>query len=175
MEKSYKENFSQIKAFVFDVDGVFTDGKVYLMPDGSMSRVMNVQDGYGVVTALKKGFKIGIITGGNDPMVKARLEYLGLEDYYPAVKDKLIPFQDFKEKYNLKDEEILMMGDDLPDLPLIKKSLIGACPANAVAEIKLASDYISPIKGGEGAVRDVIEQVLKSQNLWQKDAEIQSR
>ena len=116
----YKEKLKDIKAFVFDVDGIFTDGTIYLMPDGSMCRTMNVLDGYAVVRALKSGYKIGIITGGDDPMVKQRIHYLG----------------------------------------------IGACPPNAVPEIKKVADYITPVNGGSGAVRDVIEQVMKAQGKW---------
>lgn len=163
---SYKEKLKDIKAFVFDVDGVFTDGSIYLMPDGSMCRTMNVLDGYAVVKALAYGYKVGIITGGDDLMVKKRLQYLGIEDYYPKSKNKMIDFEDFKKKYNLQNSEILSMGDDIPDREMLQVSRISACPENAVAEIKSVSDYISPIKGGSGAVRDVIEQVMKVQGKW---------
>lgn len=167
---SYKLRLKDIKAFVFDVDGVFTDGSVHLLPGGNMSRVMNVLDGYAVVRALKNGYKIGVITGGNDEMVKHRMNYLGIFDYYPKSPDKMIDFEDFKQKYNLHNNEILMMGDDIPDLELLKACHIGCCPENAVAEIKAVSDYISPVGGGKGAVRDVIEQVMKAQGKWmQKD------
>ena len=97
---SYKYKLKDIKAFVFDVDGVFTDGSLVLIPDGSMSRVMNVLDGYAVVKALKNGYIIGCITGGNDPMVKHRLNYLGITDYYPKSKNKMPDFEDFKSKYD---------------------------------------------------------------------------
>lgn len=166
---SYKEKLKNIKAFVFDVDGVFTDGSVYLMPGGNMSRVMNVLDGYAVVKALKNNYLIGVITGGNDEMVKHRINYLGIEDYYPKSHDKLADFEDFKLKYHLTNEEILTMGDDIPDLHILRASAISACPENAVPEIKAVSDYISPIKGGSGAVRDVIEQVMKVQGKWHDD------
>lgn len=166
---SYKEKLKDIKAFVFDVDGVFTDGSVYLMPGGNMSRVMNVQDGYAVVKALKNNYLIGVITGGNDDMVKHRINYLGIEDYYPKSHDKMTDFEDFKLKYNLTDEEILTMGDDIPDLHMMRVSAVAACPENAVPEIKAVSDYISPVKGGSGAVRDVIEQVMKVQGKWHDD------
>lgn len=166
---SYKTKLPNIKAFVFDVDGVFTDGSIYLMPDGSMSRVMNVLDGYAVVKALRKNYKIGIITGGDDPMVKNRLQYLGITDYYPKSADKLKDYEDFKQRYQLKDEEILTMGDDLPDIPMMKASAIATCPPNAVAEVKAIVQHISPVAGGKGAVREVIEQVLKAQNQWVED------
>ena len=150
---SYKENLKNIKAFVFDVDGVFTDGSIVLMPDGSMSRTMNVLDGYAVTKAIKNGYFIGCITGGN----------------YPKSSYKLEDFEDFKAKYDLKNEEILTMGDDVPDYEMIKLSGIGTCPINAVPEIKEIADYISPIHGGKGCVRDVIEQVMKVRGKWTED------
>lgn len=166
---SYKSNLKNIKAFVFDVDGVFTDGSVYLMPDGSMCRVMNVLDGYAVVKARKHNYPICVITGGDDPMVRNRINYLGITDYYAKIGDKLEKFEEFKNKYHLKNEEILTMGDDLPDMGMMRISGISACPENSVAEIKLMSDYISSIQGGKGAVRDVIEQVMKVQGKWLED------
>lgn len=166
---SYKLKLKDIKAFVFDVDGVFTDGSVYLLPGGNMCRVMNVLDGYAVVKAIKKGYKIGVITGGDDPEVRHRITYLGITDYYAKSPDKLGDFEDFKSRYGLKNEEVLMMGDDLPDMQLLKLCAIGACPPNAVPEVKAAADYISPVCGGKGAVRDVIEQVMKVQGKWTED------
>ncbi len=166
---SYKTKLKNIKAFVFDVDGVFTDGSVYLLPGGNMCRVMNVLDGYAVVKALKNEYKICVITGGNDEMVKHRIHYLGISDYYAKSHNKLSDFEEFKSKYNLKNEEILTMGDDLPDAGILKLSGISTCPENAVPEIKDIADYISPISGGKGAVRDVIEQVMKVQNKWIED------
>ncbi|AZA87504.1 3-deoxy-D-manno-octulosonate 8-phosphate phosphatase [Chryseobacterium shandongense] len=166
---SYKEKLKNIKAFVFDVDGVFTDGSVYLLPGGNMCRVMNVLDGYAVVKALKNNYLIGVITGGNDDMVKHRINYLGIDDYYAKSHDKMADFEDFKKKHQLKNEEILTMGDDIPDLHIMQNSAIAACPENAVPEIKEIADYISTVKGGSGAVRDVIEQVMKAQGKWHDD------
>lgn len=171
---SYLSKLKDIKAFVFDVDGVLTDGSVHLMSDGSMSRVMNVLDGYAIVKALKMGYIIGIITGGDDKGVRNRVQYLGIQDYYAKSSNKRKDYESFKEKYRLKDEEILMMGDDIPDIELVQLCGIGACPPNAVSEIKKVADYISPIYGGKGAVRDVIEQVLKAQNRWRDNDEVQS-
>ena len=165
---SYKSKLKNIKAFVFDVDGVFTDGSVYLMPGGSMCRIMNVLDGYAVVKAVKE-YPICVITGGDDPMVRHRIHYLGITEYFSKVSDKMEKFEAFRKKYSLEYDEILTMGDDLPDAEMMRVSGISACPANAVAEIKLLSDYISPIAGGRGAVRDVIEQVMKVQGLWIQD------
>ena len=166
---SYKEKLKDIRAFVFDVDGVFTDGSVYLLPGENMCRVMNVLDGYAVVKAIKNNYKIGVITGGNDEQVRHRINYLGISDYYAKSSNKRIDFEDFKLKYNLKNEEILMMGDDLPDMEIMKMAGISACPKNSVPEVKEISDYISSIEGGKGAVRDVIEQVMKVQGKWIED------
>lgn len=166
---SYLKKIKNIRAFVFDVDGVFTDGSVYLMPDGSMCRVMNVLDGYAVVKAIKQGYKIGVITGGDDPMVRHRLEYLGITDYYPKSLNKLNDYHKFKMDYMLDDENILMMGDDLPDIPILKTVGLSTCPENAVAEVKEASEYIAPVQGGKGAVRHVIEIVMKAQDNWNED------
>ena len=166
---SYKTKLKNIKAFVFDVDGVFTDGSIYLLPGGNMSRVMNVLDGYAVVKALKNKYIIGVITGGNDPEVRNRINYLGITDYYAKSPDKMIDFENFQAKYNLEKEDILTMGDDVPDIQIMKNSGISACPKNSVPEVKAISDYISNIEGGKGAVRDVIEQVMKVQGTWHED------
>lgn len=171
---SYLSKLKDIKAFVFDVDGVLTDGTILLNSDGSMCRTMNVLDGYAIVKALKKGYIIGIITGGDDAGVRNRINYLGIKDYYAKSSNKVKDYEDFKAKYQLNDENVLMMGDDIPDLELIKLCGIGACPPNAVPEIKAVADYISPVYGGKGAVRDVIEMVLKSKNQWNNDDETQS-
>ncbi|WP_028121961.1 KdsC family phosphatase [Epilithonimonas tenax] len=171
---SYLPKLKNIKAFVFDVDGVFTDGSVYLLPDKNMSRVMSVLDGYAVVQAIKQGYIIGIITGGNDPMVQNRMEYLGINDYYSKSSHKISDYEDFKVKHGLQDSDILMMGDDIPDIGIMKLAEICACPANAVPEVKAISNYISPVYGGKGAVRDVIEQVMKAQGKWNLDEETKS-
>lgn len=171
---SYLTKLKNIKAFVFDVDGVFTDGSVYLLPDQSMSRVMNVLDGYAVVRAIKAGYKIAVITGGDDPMVRHRIHYLGITDYYAKSSDKIADYEDFKSKYNIDNSNVLMMGDDLPDISIMKHTAIAAAPANAVPEVKAIANYISPIYGGKGAVRDVIEQVMKVQNQWNLDDDTRS-
>ena len=140
---SYKSKLINIKAFVFDVDGVFTDGSVYLMPDKSMCRVMNVLDGYAVVKAVKNNYKICVITGGDDPAVRNRINYLGIMEYHAKVSDKLEKFELFRNKYGLKNEEILTMGDDLPDMKIMQASGISTCPENAVPEVKEIAEYIS--------------------------------
>lgn len=172
---SYKEKLKDITTFVLDVDGVFTDGSIMLLEDGQMCRTMSVLDGYAVVKAISKGYRFGVITGGDNPGVKHRIHYLGISDYYPKSPNKRIDFEHFKAKYNLQNEEILMMGDDIPDREIMRLSGIGACPANAVPEIKAVADYISPVFGGKGAVRDVIEQVMKVRGDWKEEDNIQSQ
>jgi 3-deoxy-D-manno-octulosonate 8-phosphate phosphatase (KDO 8-P phosphatase) len=166
---SYKFRLKDIKALVFDVDGVFTDGSVVLMPDGSMTRTMNVLDGYAVQKAIKKGLIVAIITGGNDAQVEQRMKYLGLTDIYMKSQRKIDDYQDFKAKYQLQDAQILFMGDDLPDYEVMSQVGIAACPTNAVPEIQKIAHYISPLEGGKACVRDVIEQVMKIQGSWIED------
>ncbi|MDL1913583.1 MAG: 3-deoxy-D-manno-octulosonate 8-phosphate phosphatase [Bergeyella sp.] len=171
---NYLEKLKDITTFIFDIDGVFTDGSLYLMPSGDMCRAMNVLDGYAVVKALRNGYRVGIITGGDDPMVRRRIRYLGIEDYYAKSYDKKKDYEHFKAKYFLKDEEILAMGDDLPDRPVLEACHIATCPENAVDEIKKVSEYISSKKGGAGAVRDVIERVMMVQGTWDGNDRVRS-
>lgn len=166
MEKSYKEIMPQITTFIFDVDGVLTDGIIAVQTNGEMTRSMHTKDGYALVTAAKKGYTICIISGGENEGVRKRLEKLGIKDIYLGAHDKLEQYHEFIEKHNIKPEEILYMGDDIPDYPVMKKVGLAACPKDAVAEIQGISDYVSQKKGGKGCVRDVIEQVLKVQGNW---------
>lgn len=163
---NFKEDLRRVKAFVFDVDGVFTDGKLIVNPDGDYSRSMNIKDGFAVQYAVKQGYIIGIITGGNSENVRTRFNNLGITDVYLASSPKIDDFEDFYFKYDLKLEEILYMGDDLPDYEVMTKVGFPTCPRDAVEEIKSVSVYISDKKGGEGCVRDVIEQVLKLHGKW---------
>lgn len=163
---NYKEKLREIKAMVFDVDGVFTNGEVYLQSDGSLGRTMNIKDGFAVQHAIKKNIPVGIISGGKNEKVKTRFNNLGITDVYLGSYDKLDDFKDFYFKYDLKPTEILYMGDDIPDLEVMQNCGLAACPADAVPEVKSVAHYISPKNGGKGCVRDVIEQVLKLKNLW---------
>lgn len=163
---SYKEKLKEIKALVFDVDGVFTNGKVYLESDGSLGRKMDVKDGFAVQYAVRKNIPMGIISGGKNEKVRIRFKDLGITDVYLDSQDKLDDFKDFYFKYDLKPTEILYMGDDILDLEVMRNCGLAACPADAVPEVKRAAHYISPKNGGDGCVRDVIEQLLKIKNLW---------
>jgi 3-deoxy-D-manno-octulosonate 8-phosphate phosphatase (KDO 8-P phosphatase) len=163
---NYKQLLHQIDTFVFDVDGVLTNGDVLLLPPDRMLRTMSTRDGFAIQYAIKKGYRVAIITGGNDDMVKVRLEYLGVKDVYMGSRIKTEAYDHLKTKYQLSDEQIAYMGDDLPDYHVMRKTGLSACPHDAAEEIKAISHYISPIKGGKGCVRDLIEQVLKVQQKW---------
>ena len=166
METNYKENLKNIEAFIFDVDGVLTDGKLLISETGELLRSMNVKDGFAMKFAIDNGFKIGIISGGTNEAVRKRLSDLGIEEIHLKSHNKIVPFNNFKDKYELQAENILVMGDDIPDIPIIKAAGIGCCPQDAVQEVKNSSDYISQKSGGMGAVRDIIEQVMKIHKKW---------
>lgn len=161
-----KARLRPISAIILDVDGVLTNGMVTTMPDGDQLRQMNIKDGYALQFAIKKGLHISIISGGNSESVRMRLNTLGIKEVNLGCKNKIEVFESLKSKYQLKTEEILYMGDDLPDFQVMQKVGFAACPIDAAAEIKSISDYISPHKGGEGCVRDIIEQVLKLKGQW---------
>ena len=166
MEKSYKEYLHNITTFIFDVDGVLTDGRLHITSDGQMHRTMNAKDGYAMKEALKKGYNLHIITGGTNEGVRARLQGLGIKDVVLGAHEKMEHLQAYINKEKLRPENILYMGDDIPDYPVMEKVGLPCCPQDAVKEIKEVSKYISHKKGGEGCVRDVIEQVLKVQGNW---------
>jgi 3-deoxy-D-manno-octulosonate 8-phosphate phosphatase (KDO 8-P phosphatase) len=166
MEISYKQLLATINTFIFDVDGVLTNGMLTIMPDGELVRHMNVKDGYALKNALNKGYRVCIISGGTNEGVRTRLAALGIEDIYLGAHDKIKQYQDLIKKYNLQPENVLYMGDDVPDYPVMKVVGLAACPNDAVREIQEVSNYISDKKGGEGCVRDVIEQVLRVQQNW---------
>ena len=170
---SYKQRLNQISTFIFDVDGVFTDGKVYLIND-EIVRALNSKDGYAVQYAVKMGYKIFCITGGSSPEVKKRLMGLGVHDVYLGSHNKLERYEQIKKEYNLSDTEIAYMGDDIPDYPVMLLVGLACAPNDAVQEIQQIAHYVSHKKGGEGCVRDIIEQTLRVQNKWNEfyDAKI---
>ncbi|MCF8715740.1 HAD-IIIA family hydrolase [Joostella atrarenae] len=165
-EKSYKEYLEHITTFVFDVDGVLTDGIISITSDGQLLRTMNVKDGYAMKTALDKGYNICIISGGSNEGVRSRLRGLGITDIHLGVSNKIDTLDEYFDVYNIKSENVLYMGDDIPDYHVMKMVGMPCCPNDAVAEIKEISKYISHKQGGKGCVRDVIEQVLKVQGKW---------
>ena len=166
MEKSYKEIMPQITTFIFDVDGVLTDGKITIFPNGELIRSMNVKDGYAMKTAIDQGFNICIISGGTNAAVKERLRGLGITDIYLGAHNKIEQLDEYLDIYNIDPKNVLYMGDDIPDYPVMEMVGLPTCPKDAVPEIQNISLYISQKKGGNGCVRDVIEQVLKVQDKW---------
>lgn len=163
------DKMKAVRAFVFDVDGVFTNNDLMVTEAGEYLRTMNVRDGQALRWAVDAGYPIGIITGGTSEGVKKRFTtHLGIAEYYSGVKDKSVAFQSFVQRTGIKSTEICYMGDDLPDLPPLRKSALACCPADAIPEIMAACDYISPLPGGAGCVRDVLEKVMKIQGKWPK-------
>ena len=167
--KNYKHLLPKIKTFIFDVDGVLTDGKILINSDGELLRSFDTKDGYAMKCALVKGFKIAIITGGRNEAVRERFKELGVIDIYLGAHHKLDAYQDLMDNYDLNPEEILYIGDDIPDIPVMEKVGLGCCPADATSDVKAIADYVSHKKGGEGCVRELIEQVLRLQGKWSLD------
>ena len=166
MKKSYKEYLSQITTFVFDVDGVFTDGMLHVTTSGEMLRKMNVKDGYALKTALQKNYNVCIISGGNNEGVRDRFKALGVKAVYLSAHHKQEPLNEYLKTNSIKSENVLYMGDDIPDIPPMKMVQLATCPQDAAPEVKAVSHYISHKNGGEGCVRDIIEQVLKVRGDW---------
>ena len=164
--------FTPVKTFVFDVDGVLTDGSLLILGDGQMARTMNIKDGYALQLAIKKGFRVVVLSGASPSAVNERLNKLGVRDIFFDVLDKREKLLEYQQQYGLKHEEILFMGDDIPDLSAMQLVGLPCCPADAVVEIKQASVYISPYFGGAGCVRDVIEKVLKLNGCWDLETDI---
>jgi 3-deoxy-D-manno-octulosonate 8-phosphate phosphatase (KDO 8-P phosphatase) len=162
---NFKELLPRVKAFAFDVDGVFS-GNIYITSSGEQLRSMNIKDGYAVQLAVKKGFPVAIITGGYSDAITHRFKALGVTDIYMKSSCKIDDFNDYLAKYSLDPAEVMYMGDDIPDFEVMQKAGLPVCPSDAAEEIRALSLYISHIKGGDGCVRDVIEQVLRARNLW---------
>ena len=165
---SYKTYLQNITTFVFDVDGVLTDGTITITTNGEMLRTMHTKDGYAIKAALKAGFNVCIISGGTNEGVRERLKALGVTDIYLGAHHKKDELLEYMDSYNIKQEQILFMGDDLPDYEVMQMVGLACCPQDAVPEIKAISHYISHKDGGKGCVRDIIEQVLKVHGKWQQ-------
>ena len=163
-----------IKLFVFDVDGVLTDGSVILLDNGEQARQMNIKDGYALQLAIKHGYEIVIISGGDSTAVKNRLQKLGIKHIFLGISNKKELLLNFINEHAFNKEEILYMGDDVPDVAAMQVAGVACAPADAVAEIKKLAHYISPALGGKGCVRDVIEKVLKLNDHWNEPNNITS-
>lgn len=166
---SIQYDLSRIRAFVFDVDGVLSCDIVPLHPDGDPMRTVNIKDGYALQLAVKKGYHVGIITGGYTEAVRIRFSRLGIKHIYMKSAVKIHDYRDFLEKTGLRPEEIVYVGDDIPDYEVMTQVGLSVAPADAAPEIKGIARYISHKKGGEGVARDVIEQTLKAQGHWMGD------
>ncbi len=166
MAKSYKEIMNEITTFIFDVDGVLTDSSVHVTPTGEMLRIMNIRDGFAMKAALESGFNVCIISGGSNEGVRIRLRNLGITDIHLAAPNKVETFKEYIELYQINPEHVLYMGDDIPDFHVMQLVGLPTCPQDSSPEIKAISSYISHRNGGKGAVRDVIEQVMRVQGKW---------
>ena len=163
---NYKEKLQAISTFIFDYDGVLTDGKVLVINEKEQLRTSNVKDGYALQYAVKKGYRIAVISGGNSVSIAERMESLGITDVFLGVQNKLETFNNYLGENNLDKTQILYMGDDIPDYQVMISVGVATCPSDAAMEIKAIADYISDAKGGEGCVRDIIEQVLRLHDQW---------
>src|SRR5690625_2256798 len=166
MDQNYKITLRQISTFIFDVDGVLTNGQLLVSTDGELLREMSVRDGSAIKKAIQAGYNVCIISGGKNEGVRKRLEGLGVTDIYLGIDDKIESLNEYFKKNQINAENVVYMGDDIPDIPPMKMVGLTTCPQDAIPEVKLVSTYISHRKGGEGCVRDLIEQVMKIQGKW---------
>lgn len=166
--------FERVRAFVFDMDGVLTDGTLWIHGDGQWVRRMHIKDGYALQLAVKRGYLVCVISGSDAPPVTERLTKLGVEEIHMQVRDKRAALEDILSRRDISAEQVLYMGDDIPDLAVMKISGLSACPHNAVSDVLAIADYISPVNGGDGCVRDVIERVLRLHGAWNDGDSLQS-
>jgi 3-deoxy-D-manno-octulosonate 8-phosphate phosphatase (KDO 8-P phosphatase) len=172
---SHPSSFDRISTFVFDVDGVLTDGSVYLMPDFTQARRMNIKDGFALQLAVKKGYRVCVISGGSSDEVKERLRKLGITEVYMAVYNKLEKLSSLLIEWDITAAEVLYMGDDLPDLYAMQACGLASCPADAAPEVKAIAHYVAISKGGSGCAREIIEAVLSARGHWGPEENIASR
>ena len=172
-----EERLAKIKAFVFDVDGVLTDGKILSTMDGELLRSFDSKDGFGLRMAYMNGYHLGIITGGRSESITMRFKACGIsaENVYKGSRDKMLDFHDFLAKHNLKPDEVMYFGDDLPDLPVMLACGCGVAPADAVEEVKEQADFVSPYPGGAGCARNTMEMVMRLQGRWKLDVDDYSK
>ena len=166
---NFKEDIARIEAMIFDVDGVMTDGRIIPTAEGDFIRCYNCKDGYALAYAIRHGYRVCVITGGYGKILERRLRMLGMQDFYIDCMDKITTLREYMAKYNLKPENVLYMGDDIPDLECMELVGIPVCPADACSEVIEASRYVSEFCGGKGAVRDIVEQVMRAKGCWAKN------
>ena len=163
---NYKTQLSKIELFAFDYDGVFTNGTVWLMPDGSMARSASARDGFAVQWAVKQGLHLAVVTGGKEEPVKWRMEGLGVKEVHLGAADKLAHLTTIAERMGIGLDQVAYMGDDLPDLLALKAVGLSCCPHDAAPEVREAVDWVVPEAGGQGCVRNLLEQAMKLRGLW---------
>ena len=163
---NYKEKLAPVRAFVFDFDGVMTDGSVWVYADRETVRCGNIKDGFAVQYAVKKGYTVAVISGATSASIDNRMQMLGVDQCYTGCGDTIKTYEEFLRRNGLTDSQVLCMGDDIPDYPLLRRVGVSTCPADAAIEVKAVVDYVSPFAGGKGCVRDVIEQVLRLHGNW---------
>jgi 3-deoxy-D-manno-octulosonate 8-phosphate phosphatase (KDO 8-P phosphatase) len=166
---NYKTLLKNITTFVFDYDGVLTDGSVIMMPDGEALRISNIKDGYALQLAVKKGYHIAIISGAKSASMEQRMKALKITDVFMGIENKVEVLREYMKSKNIEASQVLFMGDDIPDYEIMLEAGLPTCPADAAEEIKTVSKYISHFPGGKGCVRDVIEQTMKVQGKWMND------
>jgi len=162
----FLQKLKAISTFIFDVDGVLTNGDILASDSGEFLRTFNIKDGYALQLAVKRGYRVCIISGGRGKAMQQRFEGLGIQEIFLGVSDKVRVYQDILDRYDIGSDEVLYMGDDVPDLKVMRLVGLPVCPADAVAEIKAISEYISPYNGGRMAVRDIIEKTMRVQEQW---------
>lgn len=167
MEKAnFKTLFKKVRGLLFDVDGVLTDNQVFLLESGQLARSMSIRDGYALQKAVQMEHRVGVISGGGYAPIRDRLEKLGVHEVHLGVQEKSEAFWGFLDKHGLEAEEVLYMGDDIPDIPVLREAGLAACPYDAVHEVRSVCGFVSNRKGGEGCVRDAIEQTLRAKGDW---------
>ncbi len=166
---SYLERLQHINTFILDLDGVLTDGTVLVTESGEQLRRMSIRDGYAMQLAAKMGYTLMVVSGGNSQTVVPRLQKLGVHEIHIGAKNKVELINELLNKHQKSWNEVLFMGDDIPDIPAMQLAHLACAPADAVPEIKSLAHYISPVKGGEGCVRDVIEKVMKVRQHWNNE------
>ena len=173
MENNYKEDLKNISTFIFDIDGVLTDGSLLIDSEGNMLRKMNVKDGYALKAAIERGYNMCVISGGTNESIRKRFESLGIKEIHLGSENKIEQLNLFIKKYSIDKKNILFMGDDIPDIEVLKYVGFSCCPNDAVTDVKNICNYISSKKGGKGCVRDVIEQTLRVTDKWDLDGHIE--
>ena len=168
---NFKEDIARVEAMVFDVDGVMIDGRIIPTAEGDFIRCYNCKDGYALAYAIRHGYRVCVITGGYGKILERRLRMLGMQDFYIDCMDKITTLREYMKKYDLKPENVLYMGDDIPDLECMREVGMPVCPADSAPEVIECSRYISEFEGGRGAVRDIVEQVLRARGDWAKSSE----